>query len=225
MASCQDFSRAADFALEAFDLVAVHYSFFVQSLALVALPLDAGMQVGGLLGQNFDLFLVIAQAGCRSGRCDSRRAGQFVLGDGSAALERGQLLAQFAQFAFAGQDAGRPRKRADRHRAVRLEQLTRERDEAKALGMFGKLPAPGQIAHDQRPAQKLGRQVGQLGMLAGDQLHGRGHKSGLVRRRAASCPAPVSRLSSDTSIKAIGTQRGERGVLLVGRRRHAVAES
>src|SRR5262249_20909661 len=110
------------------------------------------------------------------------KAGQIAVRFGDAPIEAGDLLEQLAQLALAGENAGLAVKGAHRDRAVRFQQLSSQGDEAKAGDVSGEIAGRGQVADDERPAQKLRGKVRQLGMFAGDKLYGMGNQARILRR-------------------------------------------
>ena len=134
-------------------------------LAALAVLADARTQVGRLLGQHVDLLLAvlgpIVEQRQRLAQID-----QVAVQFGQAAIQVGDLFAQFAQFALARQNAGLGVMRADRQRAVRFQQFAAQRDEAMARRCASECAGRREIADDQRAASKLRGQIGQFGMVA-----------------------------------------------------------
>ena len=123
---------------------------------------------------------------CCAAACDVElghalaQLGQVLLRLGNAAVQVRDLLAQFAQLAFARQDAGLGVVRADGQRAVRLEQFALQRDEAKAAVWAAMARAAARsrtmsVRPSNWPASRSARDV------AGDHLLRRGDHAGVGR--------------------------------------------
>ena len=150
----------------------------MQAVAALAVLAKPPAQVGRLLRQDIDRFLQGHGLAIEPGDALTQIA-KIALGFRQAALQLHHLLAQFAQLALARQDAGLRVMRADGYRAVGIEHLSLQGDEAMAAGVPGDGAGRIQVPDDQRLAKQLCRQIAQLRMLAGDQVLCQGHDPGV----------------------------------------------
>ena len=178
------------------NLLLAQRHFLVQPLPAFAMPLQTIAQVAGLFGQHVDLFLLLGQGDVEP-FAQIAQLGQVLLDVGQTRVELGHLFLEFEQFAAARKNAGLGVMGADGQRAVRFEQFALQGHEAKAGSVGGDGLGGGQIADDQRAAQKLARQIGQLRMIAGNHLLGRRDQARMGRcfaYAAAGAPGSARRL-------------------------------
>ena len=69
--------------------------------------------------------------------------------------------------------------RASGQRAVRFEQFALQSDQAIRTGLGRNLSSCGQIPNHQGMSQQLGWEIGQLRVIAGDELLRRGNHTGV----------------------------------------------
>ena len=150
----------------------------MQTFAALAVLAEAGAQVGGLLGQDIDFLLLVRDPRIQGGD-PVAEVGKILVGLANPSVQVDGPLPQLAQLALARQDAGLGVMGADGQCAVRFEQFALEGDQPVAAGVGGDGPGRRQVADDEGSPQKLGRQVGQFRAVAGDQLIGGGHHTGV----------------------------------------------
>src|SRR5438309_49009 len=132
------------------------------SVAALAVLDDARPQVRRLFTENIDFLLRLFNLPVE-GRDTFARLSQLRFGGRACLIQPGNLIAQLAQLALAGQDPRLGVVRSDRQRAVGFEHLALERDEAIATGKGGELTGGIEIADQQGLAEKLSGQVSEVG--------------------------------------------------------------